>query len=320
MKLARLGQGASGEVWEAFDRAERTPVAMKLPHADSDRRGQWLDYLVRETQLTSELDHPGIIKLCACDSGRPEPIFVMKLVRGNLLSDEIRSYHQPLTTRTASDQQSALARLVRCLAAACDALDYAHARGIVHCDIKPGNVMIDASGGAAVLDWGLGRRWRQNQHTSSLDSNGANGRPGEPCSPNGDASSATCMVAGTPDYMAPEQLTGECEARTDVFGLGATLYEVLAGRAPHAWSNGGRPADWMHRVRDARFARPRRWNPHAPRALEAICLKAISRQPNRRQQRAGVLAAELRSCLSQGQVVGRESLLHRAWHGLAKRR
>lgn len=135
-----------------------------------------------------------------------------------------------------------------------------------------------------------------------------------------DAELAMRLVAGTPDYMAPEQLGGVCEVRTDVFGLGATLYEILAGRAPHAWSDGARPADWRRRVLAARFARPRRWNPQAPKTLEAICLKALSRDPQRRQPSAAALASELRQCVSIGQVSGANTMFSRAWQRLRQQR
>lgn len=293
--LSQLGHGASAEVWEAFDRAEQTLAAIKLPRTGSAGRRQWLERFMQEAQLTAALNHPGIVNLRACHMGQLEPVFVMKLVKGRLLSDEIRDYHQPPASRTSLDQRSLLARLLHCLASACDALEHAHSRSVVHCDVKPGNIMNDASGRGAVLDWGLARQLGSIEHALSLAPDATPGRLEESRWPT-DLGEGARLVAGTPDYMAPEQLAGECDARTDVFGLGATLYEILAGRAPHAWSDGLRPADWMRRVQDARFVRPRRWNPTAAKVLESICLKALSRDPRRRQPSAAALADEIRQC------------------------
>jgi serine/threonine protein kinase len=331
LKLALLGQGASAEVWKAFDRAQQTLVALKLPRADTADRDEWIHRLFREVQLTSRLDHPGIVNLCVSDASRSEAVFWMKLADGNSLSEEIRRYHQPPASRTTLDQQSLLQRLLHCLASVCDALDHAHARGIVHGDIKPDNIVIDASGRGAVLDWGLAQRLCPSECVRPRELDAMQGRFGSskdvaevarlrsvlPIKTRTLASSATGIcaarrLAGTPDYMAPEQLTGECTVSTEVFGLGATLYQILSGRAPYSWNDGPRPTDWMCQVRDARFARPRRWNPSAPRTLEAICLKALSRDPLRRQPSAAALAADIRHYLSCSQMSEGTSLFRRA--------
>jgi serine/threonine protein kinase len=331
LKLSLLGQGASAEVWKAFDRAQQTLVALKLPRADTADRDEWIDRLFREVQLTSALDHPGIVNLRAAKPGQAEAVFMMTLANGNSLSEEIRRYHQPPASRTALDQQSLLERLLHCLASVCDALDHAHAHGIVHGDIKPDNIVIDASGRGMVLDWGLARRLEPSQTAGPRERDATRGRFGSSTDvaevarlrsvplrkTRTLASSATGIcalrqVAGTLDYMAPEQLLGECDVRTEVFGLGATLYQILSGRAPYSWNDRPRPDDWMRRIGDARFARPRRWNPSAPRTLEAICLKALARDPLRRQPSAAALAADIRHCLSCRLMAESTSLSRRA--------
>jgi hypothetical protein len=107
-----------------------------------------------------------------------------------------------------------------------------------------------------------------------------------------------------------------CEVQTEVFGLGATLYEIRAGRAPHAWSDGLRPADWTRHVRDARFVRPRRWNPSAPKLLETICLKALARDPKRRHPSAADLATDIRQFVRLRHLTGATRFFGRFWQRL----
>jgi tRNA A-37 threonylcarbamoyl transferase component Bud32 len=320
VKLAQLGQGASAEVWVAFDREQQTEVALKFPRADRAQGQQWLERSIREAQLTSALNHPGIVKLCVCvcDPAPPEAVLVMRLAKGKSLSDEIRNYHQPPSSRTSRVQQLLLERLLNCLASVCDALDHAHACGIVHCDIKPGNIVFDQADSGLVLDWGLAQRLPSGNRELSSETSRAIAQSGELPSPADALESVARLVAGTPDYTAPEQLTGECDTRTDVFGLGATLYEILAGRAPHAWTDGLRPKHWMSRVRVARVALPRRWNPTVPMMLEARSLRAVSRDPKLRQPNAADLASEIRHYVRLKQVTGATSLFSRAWRRLRR--
>ena len=317
VKLAKRGQGACGEVWETFDRAEQTLVALKLPRADACDRRQILGQFAREARLTAALNHPGIINLRECGVDEPEPLYAMRLADGPCLTDEIRNYHHPLATRTPAEQHAQLERLLACLTSACDALGQAHVHGVVHGDLKPGNVVLESSGRAAILDWGLAR------YIGPVEQMAA--------SPQAGIASCSCEVesgeshltqpapgpiAGTPDYMAPEQLAGAADERTDVFGLGGILYEILTGRAPHSWSDGLRPADWPRLVREAQIARPRRWNPAASRALQTICLKALARDPGQRYQSAAELAAEIRRHSGPSAGPGNGSLATRAWRAL----
>lgn len=315
--LAKRGQGASGEVWETFDRSQQTVVAIKLPRGDASDRRQLLLHFAREAQLTAGLNHTGIVHLHECRVAGTEPLYVMRLADGPSLSDEIRGYHRPPATSTPLERQSLFDRLLSCLASACDAAGYAHAHGVVHCDLKPGNIVLESTGQGAILDWGLARGIGVAQ--SALSSREALLMP-EPFvadrAPPNRADPAALQIAGTPDYMAPEQLADVADERTDVFGLGATLYEILAGRAPHSWSDGLRPANWPRLVQEARFARPRRWNPTVPRALEDICLKALARDPRQRYQSPAELAQVVRRHIAAKQGRNDSSLLGRALQGL----
>lgn len=277
IRLTKRGQGALGEVWEAYDRTRRELVAVKLPRSDSVDHRAAMECFELEVRCTAGLQHPGIIHLEAWRGDDGEALYLMRLVNGRCLGDDIRAFHHPVESRTPSDVRQSLQRMVTCLISACDALDYAHCRGVVHRDLKPGNIFVESDGMAAVLDWGLARAI----NNSSRDADARRAM-------------ATAQIAGTPEYMAPEQLSDNVDERTDVFGLGATLYEILSGRPPYAWPGDLRPANWRDEVAAVRFAAPRRWNPAAPRALVRICTKALKREQRHRFASVASLADALR--------------------------
>jgi serine/threonine protein kinase len=197
----------------------------------------------------------------------------MRLALGRSFHEAIAEYHRARFAGISADSQTLFHRLISALAAVCDAMAYAHSQGVVHGDLTPANVFVSDSGEAAILDWEFARRIRLNIGTSLPSSQVGEGAK------IGDRSSddeKSPPIAGTPSYMAPEQVAGIADARTDVFGVGSIMYEMIAGCAPYAWEEGARPSDWHQQVRDARFPRPRRRCSAAPRGLEVICLKAMA--------------------------------------------
>jgi tetratricopeptide (TPR) repeat protein len=215
---ARLGAGGMGEVWRAEDMRLRRPVALKLLHgaptAEESAR------LLREARLASQLSHPNIAVIYEIDEvecgGRTVPFIAMEYVEGCTLSERITE--RPLTVAEALDVASQVA----------SALEAAHARGVVHRDVKPGNVIVDAAGRVKVLDFGLAA-WRAPE-----------GFSGETWSagPAAPTQSIPGAVVGTVAYMSPEQARGrEVDARTDVFSLGVLLWESIAGRRPFEGAN-----------------------------------------------------------------------------------
>lgn len=317
VKLRRLGIGSLGEVWEAYDRASQSRVALKLPTPTAVDRRQVLACLAREAALTADLDHPGIINLHEFQHEQDEPLYWMRFAPGQSFHAAIQELHQAPAAGQPDQREARREALLAGLVSACDALSHAHQRGVAHGDLTPANLFISASAEAAILDWGFARR---------IGSAAALEAPLEPTEKalgreDADAATpATCVVSGTPEYMAPEQIDGTADARSDVFGLGAVLYELLAGRAPRSWGGAGRPADWLRQVREARIARPRLWNPAAPKALEAVCLRALARDPRRRFASAAELGSALRAQATTAMPSRFGGLLGRAWRDFGKRR
>jgi len=273
VKLRKIGLGALGEVWEAHDTRLRRRVAIKQLRREFIAHPASLQLFAAEAAVTAALDHPGIVGVHDFYEGAT-PYCVMRLVEGQTFAERIADFHHPPMDRTPADRRALWQRILRSFASICDAVAFAHSRGVLHRDLKPANVVVGSFGETAVLDWG------------------------------------NDSVAGTPDYMAPEQADGSTDERTDVFGLGAILYEVLTGRSPHGWPEGSRPHDWREHVRAARFAQPRKIDQSAPRALEAICIRALQRDPAARYQTAAEVAEEVRRYLACEPVIAWREPFH----------
>jgi predicted esterase len=266
----KLGAGGMGVVYRAFDTRLERPVALKLlpPAAigDAARRERF----VREAKAASALNHPSIVTVFDIDrvatADGEIDLLAMELVDGQPLDRALDA--GPLPVARALDLAVALA----------DALAAAHRAGIVHRDVKPGNLMVTASGQLKLLDFGLARNLP-----------GVNVDPTAATVPDG--LTATGAVVGTPAYMSPEQATGKpVDARTDVFAAGAVLYEMLAGRRPFA---GDTPMAQLLAVLHDAPAPLRAAHPETPPELERIVLRCLEKDPAGRYPSAAELHAEL---------------------------
>ncbi|HOX45110.1 MAG TPA: protein kinase [Myxococcota bacterium] len=299
---AEMGRGGIGRVLLAFDEHLGREVALKelLPDA-AGSAGEARARFLREARVTGQLEHPGIVPVYELGR-RPDgtPYYTMRVVRGRTLA-EVLGEARGLPGRLA---------LLTHFVDLCEAIAYAHSRGVVHRDIKPANVMLGEFGETVVLDWGLAKvRGRRDPRGEEL------GRAVRLLA-EGDAGTTQAGSAlGTPAYMSPEQALGqidEIDERSDVWSLGAVLYELLAGHPPFPGANAWEVLGQVMRkqVRPVRAACP-----EAPAELASVCEKALCRQPDGRYPGAAELAAEVKAFLTGGRVRAYD---YRAWEILAR--
>ena len=254
-----LARGGMATVFKAVDPDSGRPVALKIPHLHYEADVVFFERFRREEEASLRLDHPNVVKALPPRREKSRLYMVMEYVDGVPLSSLVVE-GRPLPTAQALD----LARQT------CDALAYLHAHGVVHRDVKPGNVLVTASGQAKLLDLGLAHMDAGRKLTIA----------------------GLSASVGTPGYMAPEQVRGRTgDARADIYALGTMLYEMLTGRLPYS----GR--DWEELLRAKRLEPPTPPTAHVPDldpSLEAIVLKAIEPAPADRYANAVDLLADLR--------------------------
>ena len=304
-------EGALGAIYVAHDEELNRDVALKRikdePAYDPNARVRF----VREAEITGRLEHPGIVPVYGLGQyadGRPE--YAMRFIEGESLRTAIYRHHAAGADSAVDPAARALAlpNLVRRFLDVCNAISYAHHRGIVHRDIKPSNIMLGPFGETLVVDWGLAKPiGRPEEAADDLETTL---RP----SHRGGEGSPTVGAIGTPSYMSPEQAAGandQVSFASDIYGLGATLYTLLTGMAPfQAESDDARAI--LVRVRSGGFQKPRELNPAVPPALEAVCLKAMALEPEHRYKTARALGQDIERWLADAPVsVYREPLLVR---------
>src|SRR6516165_3329744 len=270
--LEEIGRGGQGVVYRAHQKSLNRTVALKLLGLGPWTTETHLKRFRREAEAAASLQHPRIVPIYEVAEGDGSCYFSMKFVEGGQLDEVAR--REPMSIRQGMELIAKVARTVH----------YAHEHGILHRDIKPGNILLDAKGEPHLTDFGLARLVESDSSvTHTLD------------------------VLGTPSYMAPEQAVGNnagISSVTDVYGLGAVLYQLLTGQPPFA---GGATYETIKLLLDTEPKQPRLINPKIDRDLSTICLKCLEKDPKRRYSSALALAEDLERWLKHEPIQARHT-------------
>jgi serine/threonine protein kinase/regulator of sirC expression with transglutaminase-like and TPR domain len=327
-----FARGGMGLIYVAMDTAVGREVALKelLPPGMDDKgttaAPELIERFLREAKVTGQLEHPNIVPVYEIATREDGGVFyTMKLVHGRTMARRLLEIQNGPGT-----EASRLAERLKLLDAfndVCNAIAYAHSRGVIHRDIKPANIMLGDFGETLVLDWGLARV--RGQEESSDARRKANQKAFSPSLLEDGSTNRTLdgSVLGTPAYMPPEQARGELDKvdeRADVYALGAILYEILSGRPPYA---GGNARDILARVLVLEPESLRKAAPHAPPDLVSLAEKAMAREPDKRLESAAILGREVMAFrdgrnlsvyrYSSSELIGRFVRRHRAAVGVA---
>ena len=277
-----IAAGGMGVVELVTDQSLQRQAARKVLHARCARDQTMVEMFIREARITSRLDHPNIVpvhELGLDDSGNL--FFTMKLVQGSTLAETVAAIPDgPMSSDSLYDLLDVVVKV-------CDALSLAHSRGVIHCDVKPDNVMIGAYGVVYLMDWGVAQ---------VLTGQGADAliTEAEPLQADAGRDSETTFI-GTLLYMSPEQAQGDTAAlseRTDVFGVGALIYEMITKQAPYAKHSFMKTLGY---AREGMFAAPEDVvaKERVPAGLRRIIMRAMARDPEDRYPSIAALRHEV---------------------------
>ncbi len=280
-------QGGLGAVFVAMDNELHREVALKQileKHADDPDSHQ---RFVAEAEITGGLEHPGVVPVYGLGMDADgHPYYAMRFIKGDSLREAINQFHQDEALNKEPGRRSLeLRRLLRRFTDVCNAIDYAHSRGVIHRDIKPANIIVGKHGETLVVDWGLAKavgRAEPSVGEQTLAS-----------SSGGSSETLPGSALGTPAYMSPEQARGELNRlgpRSDVYSLGATLYCLLTGKPPFEGDDVGAI---LRAVQNGEFPRASLLDPSLDKALEAVCQKAMATVPEDRYRTPQALADDL---------------------------
>lgn len=289
-----LGRGSLGVVTVTYDERMHRKIAVKRiqPHLVNDKEAR--RRFLREAQITGQLEHPDIVPVYDMETAG-EPFYTMRLVRGKTLGDLIAEYHthRQAGTHSRRELQDLLGMFVRI----CQAVAFAHSRGVVHRDLKPANIIIGEFGEVFVLDWGLakilaGKCDSSMENIPSIVEDFTD-------------LAQTAGILGTPLYMSPEQAEGSSELvspASDIYSLGAILFEIITGESPHARFKNEKQGDFLRKIILGKLPSAKSIEKRAPAPLAAICDYALQRLPANRYSSAAELGEDVASFLGDGKV------------------
>ena len=288
--IRKIGQGGLGRVWLAFDDSLKRYVAIKEIAGTGTAVAR--ERFDREAVITGRLEHPGIVPIhqLGTENSTGKSFYVMRFLGKTTLHDAIMEYHE--RRAEGDDDPMLIRRLLNDFVNVCQAIGHAHSRHVIHRDLKPENIAIDSFGQVIVIDWGIAKvigEVNVGVAGAELDSSEIRSR-----------STMNGQVLGTPVFMAPEQAAGridELDERTDIYGLGAILFAILTGNAPHERSRDQTPAlsgrELLSVIASRPTPNPLDTDSEVDDALAAICCKAMARKQYSRYQSAMELAEDV---------------------------
>jgi serine/threonine protein kinase len=260
----QLGKGGMATVYRARHENLDREVAIKVLHVAFKEDETFRERFRREAQIVARLDHPNIVPVYDFSEVEEQPYLVMKLVAGRTLKSRMR--HAPAVS---------LEETLRILSAVASGLDFAHSHGVLHRDVKPSNIMIDHEDRPYLTDFGLARIASIGESTLSRD-----------------------MMLGTPQYISPEQASGnrELDARTDIYSLGIVLYELVVGRVPYT---GDTPHAIIYNHIYTPLPPPSEVNPTVPKSVQEVLMQVLAKDPDDRYPSAGEMMRDFRAAVER---------------------
>ncbi len=272
--LEKIAKGGMGVVYKAHQLSLNRTVAVKMILTGEFAGKEEIQRFYREAEAAAQLNHPGIVPVYDVGCCDGHHYFSMGLVDGVSLADHLKQGAMPI--RSAADMVKKIAM----------AMQAAHEKGVIHRDLKPGNVLLDQNHEPKVTDFGLAKRVEDDSHLT-----------------------ATGMVMGTPSYMPPEQATGKkIDEAADVYSLGAILYAALTGKPPF---EGNTQVETLMQVVQDEPVLVRRHNPRIPKDLEVICMKCLEKKPEDRYGSAEAMARDLDRFLAGEPIAAKDDLIRR---------
>ena len=305
----QLGEGGMGTVWQVRETTLNRHVAMKVIHSDLNEKQNQKENFIEEAEINAQLQHPGIVPIYSLGTNKDGKLyFTMREIEGRTFKKVIQTVHDASDNfrwRTTNDNWN-IRKLLYTFHKVCETISYAHSMGVIHQDIKPSNIMIGGFGEVLVVDWGVAKVYAGNS---------GNGIQVETRRSREGIDPHAGMIVGTPTYMSPEQATGNShlvDERSDVYSLGAMLYQILSGHNAYQGSiqsilaNKANQYSSISRTLDQQEEFPyleppplhdQTNGPPIPNSLIVICEKAMKKNPDERYQSAEELANQVQKWL-----------------------